>query len=55
MEMSRLGTIPTRMALAAAVVVAAACYPDEITDISEFDTVTTIRIPSPTSAPLAHT
>jgi Domain of unknown function (DUF4136) len=43
MRMSRLGTIPTRMALAAVVVMTAACYPDEITDISELDTVTTLR------------
>jgi citrate lyase gamma subunit len=42
MEMSRLGTVP-RMALAAAVVAAAACYPDEITDIDDLDTVTTLQ------------
>ena len=43
MPMARFGSVTTRVALAAAVVAAAACYPDEITDISEFDTVTTIQ------------
>jgi hypothetical protein len=43
MNMARPGRVNTGMALAAAVLVAAACYPDEITDVDEFDTVTTIR------------
>ena len=43
MTMARFGTVTTRVALAAAVVAAAACYPDEITDVSEFDTVTTLQ------------
>lgn len=43
MTMARFGTVTTRVALAAAVVVTAACYPDEITDISELDTVTTLQ------------
>jgi uncharacterized protein DUF4136 len=43
MTMARFGTVTTRVALAAAFVAAAACYPDEITDVSEFDTVTTIQ------------
>jgi hypothetical protein len=42
MSLTRLGTVTTRMALAAAVVGAAACYPDEITDVTEFDTVVTV-------------